>query len=434
MDLKNNLVRLTAYGLLDTLFTRLFSALSFIVLVHLLSKEDIGVIGVVSGYMALFGFLSISPETIILRDYPKIRNELSRHLSAFMFFWLIRFIILSVFALVVAVFLFDKYNSLIPAVFFFGSVFVYNLNLFPGIITQVFYAGFKQKTVTWINILLNLLSLILLFFLLVEPGLLTYLLILVASALIGIFVWYYEIRKEFHFRFENKGDFFEIIKESIYGFTLWNHLNSSILNMIYQVDTLILSFFTALAAVGDYTIALGIANFFFIVPQVVQRTVFIGFSNINDKRDEEELISSSLKYSFMLGIAQLVFFFFFGTAIIEIFFTKQHVVEIYTYALLITCGVTILNFVRPLMSLINSKCVLRDVFFSVYLPSGILALIGYVFLTVYFGAVGTAAGNIFAYLVFALLLYVFMLEKYPLKFRFEILSAKEKEILKNMFK
>lgn len=433
MDLKNKLFGLTAYGLLDTMLLRLFAAVSFIILVHLLSKEDIGIIGVASGYMVIFNLLAIAPETVILRDYPKIKNEISRRVSAFMIFWLIRLVLLTLVALGVSVFLFDRYQSFLPAFFFLGSVLVYNLTLFPGLITQVFYAGFKQKTVTWINILLNLIGVGLLVFLFMRPNLVTYLIILMVSAVIGMIVWYYRLKKDFSFKFENR-DSFAVIKESIYGFTLWNHLNSAILNMIYQIDTLIISFFVLLSAVGDYTIALGIANFFFIVPQVLQRSVFIGFSNIDNRKDEGTLISAGLKYSFILGIGQLLFFIVFGKAIINMLFTQEHVSEIYVYCLLITCGVTILNIMRPIASLINSKCALKEAFLSVYLPAGIFALAGYLVLTVYYGPVGTAAGNILAYAILSLFLWRFVSKKYPLNLEFELLSEKEKEVLRTILK
>jgi hypothetical protein len=63
------------------------------------------------------------------------------------------------------------------------------------------------------------------------------------------------------------------------------------------------------------------------------------------------------------------------------------------------------------MALISAKYRVKDSFFQIYLPSCVAAVTGYVILTYYFGAYGTATGNIFAYGLFSLLLLIFLSRK-----------------------
>lgn len=430
MTLKNKLFGLTAYSFVDTVLLRFFGIISFIIIVRLLARSDIGIIGVAAGYLVFLIFFALAPETILLRDFPKIKNRINHYISSFILFWLIRSIIITVLAGIIALFLYHQFENSIVPIYFIGATVLFNMGMFQSLITELFYVSFKQKIVMIMNIVLSVFGTGLVFLLFFKPTLMFYLFVSFLSTFVGLVTWYYLLKRYFAFKFIYAKDSVKIVKNSIKDFALWQHFNGTITHLIYRIDTVILSFFVTLTIIGDYTIALGIANFFFLVPQIVQKTAMVGLSNINNKREEGLFMSIVLKYSFILGIAQLLLFIVFGKWIILTLFTSTHIEQIYLYTVLITCGVTILNFMRPVMSLIASKCSLKEGFFQVYLPSGIMALVGYIILTYFYGPVGTAIGNIVGYSVFALLLYSFMNKKYPLQFKFKLITAEEKEMFK----
>lgn len=432
ITLKNKLFGLTAYSFIDTVLLRFFGVISFIIIVRLLDRSDIGIIGVATGYLVFFNFLALAPETILLRDYPKVKDRINQYISSFMIFWFIRSFIMIVLAGIIAFFLYHQFENRIVPIYFIGATVLFNMGMFQSLITELFYVSFRQKIVMTMHIVLSLFATGLVFLLFFKPTLMFYLFLSFISTFVGLVTWYYLLKRYFAFKFIYAKDSLKIVKNSIKDFALWQHFNGTITYLIYRIDTVILSFFVTLTIIGDYTIALGIANFFFLVPQIVQKTAMVGLSNINTKTEEGLFMSIVLKYSFILGIAQLLLFILFGKWIIQTLFTSEHVEQIFLYTVLITCGVTILNFMRPVMSLIASKCSLKEGFFQVYLPAGIMALVGYIILTYFYGPVGTAIGNIVGYSVFALLQYSFINKKYPLHFKFELITAEEKEMFKNL--
>jgi O-antigen/teichoic acid export membrane protein len=432
MSLKNKLFGVTTYGFIDQVFSRLLGIIAFVVIIRLLSREDIGIIGLVAGYLVIFNFFSLAPETVLLRDFPKIKSKVNLYISSFMVFSFFRTVVSMSLAGLVAMYLYWQFGSLLVVLVFLASVLFFNMGLFTSIITELFHVDFRQRLIMTINLVMRVFFLGLLLLLYFNPTLLFYVFLSFVSSLIGMTTWYLLLLKYFSFRFCFTREIFQVLRFSISDFAFWQHLNGAITYMIYRVDTAILGFFTTFTVIGDYTIALAVANFFFFVPQILQKSVMVGLSNITDKEDEGLLMGIVMKYSLVLAIAQLIFFVLFGKWIIAILFTAERLDEIYLYALLIVIGVTILNAARPLMPLIATKCSLREGFFEVYLPGGVLAVLGYVVLTYLYGPIGTAIGNIAGYSFFSLLSLVFIWRKYPLKLQFALVTPEEKEMFRGI--
>ncbi len=434
MSLKNKLVGLTAYSFTDQIFSRLFGIISFVVIVRLLPRDDVGIIGLVAGYLVIFNFLSIAPETILLRDFPKIKDRVHLYITSFMIFWFIRTVATMIMASIVSLYLYWQFENLIVVLVFLAAALFFNMGLFTSIIKELFYVDFKQKTAMSVNFVMNALSLGLILLLYFSPTILFYVFLSFISSAITMVIWYLLLRKYFSFRFCFTREIFRVLNFSITDFAFWQHMNGAITYMIYRIDTAILGFFATFTVIGDYTIALSIANFFFFVPQIIQKSVMVGLSNIGDKKNEGLLMGIIIKYSFIIAMAQLIFFILFGRWIIAILFTPKHLEEIYLYTFIIVIGVTILNISRPLMSLIAAKCSLRETFFKVYLPGGVIAFLGYVILTYLYGSIGTAVGNIVGYSFFSLLLIIFVWRRYPGKLKFKIITTKEREIIMELIR
>lgn len=430
MSLKGNLFRLASYSVIDIAAIKIISGIIFILLVRLLPRADIGIIGLVAGYLTIFRFLSITPESILFRDFPKIKNQLNEYLSAFIVFWAIRTVFILALGGVFAYILSFFYGSTVLPLYLFGAVVVLSLGYFQSIVKETHYVDFKQKIVTKINVVLMIVQLSLVGILFFKPSLLLYLGILLFVNVSSVFVWYFILKKNFHFSFILTKDTFNKIKYSIKDFSLWQNLSGSVGYLIYNIDTLILAFFVSLEVIGDYTIALMIANFFFIVPQILQKSFTVGFSHIESKFIVNKALSAFLRYALLFSVLQLVLFVLFGNILVGIF-TDTHVEIIFWYSLIIITGISIFNVFRPLNSLIAIKTSFKKAFFHVYLPSGVVAVLTYFILTFWFGAIGTAWGNILAYSLFVIFLLVYVKKNLNLSLSFELMSKEEKQFFRH---
>ncbi|MBL7160308.1 MAG: oligosaccharide flippase family protein [Candidatus Aenigmarchaeota archaeon] len=432
MSLQGKLFRLASYSVVDIAALKILSGVIFIILARLLPRADIGIIGLVAGYLTLFRFLSITPESILFRDFPKIKNQLNEYLSAFIVFWAIRTALILALGGVFAYIMSFYYGGTVLPLYLFGAVVVLCLGYFQSIVKETHYVNFMQKAVTKINVVLMIIQLSLVSLLFFEPNILLYLGILLFVNISSVFVWYFILKKNFNFSFIITKDTFNKIKHSIMDFSLWQNMSGSITYLIYNIDTLILGFFVSLEVIGNYTIALTIANFFFIVPQIIQKSFTVGFSNIENKLIINKALSVFLRYALFFSVLQLVLFVFFGNILVSIF-TATHVEIIFWYSLIIIAGISIFNVFRPLNSLIAVKTSFRKAFFLVYLPSGIASIIVYITFTSMFGAIGTAWGNIVAYSFFTLFLLVYVKKNLDLSLHIHTITSEEKDVLRKLF-
>ena len=431
MPLKTNLFKMTTLSIADTIILKILATLAFAIVTHLLPIEHIGIIGVTTGYLVFFRLISIAPESILFRDLPKIKNKLSEYLSAFTIFWMLKTIILMALAGIFSYVLFLIYGNILASAYFFGTVFIFSLGTFHGIGKETLLISFKQGIAVKFSLILSVLTVALTFLLFFSPTLISYLYIVIVANLIAAVTWFYLLKKHLSFSFKKTKDTFKIINYSIKSFAIWLHIGGSMFSVMLTIDVLILSFFATLGVVGDYTIALTVSNFFFVVPMLLQKSTTIGLSNISDKKTAHKAINMSIKYCFFLSAIQMVFFIVFGKLIISIF-TQNNIDTIYLYSLLIIAGINILNVFRPLHSITVTKIeVSKHVKFVIF-PTIVISVASYILLTILYGPVGTAAGNIVAYGSFAALLVIFIKKEYPMKFEFKLITAEEKELIKSI--
>ena len=431
MSLKTNLFKMTSLSVVDTIVLKILATLSFAIVTHLLPLEHIGIIGVATGYLVFFRLLSVTPESILYRDMPKIKDRLSEYISAFMIFWAIKTIVIMAIAAAASYIVYLIYGNQLISIYFFGSVFVLSLGIFHGIAKETLYMSFKQGIATKVSAALMILTLGLTSLLFFSPSIISYLYISMAANLISAGVWTYFIKKSLNLKFKKTKDTFKIIKNSITDFALWTHIGACISNLLLTADVLVLSFFVALSVIGDYTIALTIANFFFILPMMLQKASTVGLSNMDDKKTVEKTISVLLKYSFILSALQFLAFLVFGKLIIAIF-TANNINIIYSYALLILAGNSIINVFRPMLGIVITKINISKHVIYIFLPAAIMGVISYIILTILYGPIGAAAGNIVTSSILSALLIVVVKREYKLKVSFQLLSAEEKGLIKSI--
>ncbi|MBI4021214.1 MAG: hypothetical protein HY369_03145 [Candidatus Aenigmarchaeota archaeon] len=430
MSLRLDVFKLMSFSLLNSLVLKLLGVASFYIIVRALPRTDIGLIGVVGGYAAILGFLSLGPESALVRDFPKIKDSINKHLSAYMKFWAYRTVLIMAVSLGLGLWVWHYYQDVRFFLYMVGIAVSVNLNLFEQIITELFYVDFKQQIVLKVNLVIKLVFLALLFSLFWQPDVLLYLGILVGIDAVSAGTWIVLLFRRYHFRFTGEGAR-NILRWNLMDYSLWAHLSNSFNTLVYKIDTLVLSFFAALAAIGNYTIALEIAGFFFIIPRLLQKSVIVGTVNLQNTERLNEVIFIFVKYFALLSVAQLAFFLIAGPWIVSIF-TDIAVQEIYLYALLMLVGVSVLNVVRPISTLINTHASMRKGFFWVYLPGSLIGVAAYALGAAWYGPLGVAAANIVAYSVLAVLIVVFVHRVVPLKPTFSLMSDIERGLLKDL--
>ena len=437
MRLKEKVTNLAFFSLLDTILNRVIHFLSLLVVIKFLPRDDFGIIGISFGYLAILSLLSLAPETVLYRDFPNIKltKKISLYISSFIFFGLFRTLIILAISCVIGGYLYWQYKNYIVPLSFVIITLGSNIILLQGPIKELLRVDFKQKIATIAGFLIEMtILLIIILTLFLFPLLEVYLIVFLTTSICALMAWLIILKKVYNFNWVFNRNTIRVLKYSIHDFSFWNHLNGSVTNFIYNIDTAILSLCGApIITIGNYTVALKLSNFFFILPIVLQSTNTITLSNV--KKEKSNFIAGLfLKYSLIVSLIQLVFFILFGKWAIKTFITSKDSALIFQYALLIIIGVSILNIVRPLISWIAIKGNLKQVFFKVYLPSGIISFFIYSILTKCFGPVGTAFGNIVCYLLFSFLMIYYIIRKCPFKIEGGLITQEEKDLLFNLFK
>ena len=373
MSLKEKVVNLAFFSLLDTILGRVIHLLSLLVVIKFLPRDDFGIIGISFGYLAILSLLSLAPETVLYRDFPNIKSDkkINLYISSFILFGLFRTLIILVISCAIGGYLYWQYKNYIIPLTFVIITLGSNIILLQGPTKELLRVDFRQKlaTITGFFIEVAILFIIIsaLFF---SPSLVVYLSVFLATSICALMVWLTILKRIYNFSWVFNRDTIKVLKYSIRDFSFWNHLNGAITNLIYNVDTAILSLCgMPLVVIGNYTVALKLSNFFFFVPMILQGTNTIALSNVKKERSNFT-VSLSLKYILIISLIQLGIFILFGRWLIETFITSKNSGLIFQHTLLIIIGVSILNIVRPLISWVAIKGNLKQVFFKVYLPSG----------------------------------------------------------------
>jgi len=296
-------------------------------------------------------------------------------------------------------------------------------------IKDLFFVDFRQLAVIKMNLIINTISVLIMLSLFSYPSLIAYSMILLASASLNILLSCVYLKRYFSFQitFGAYSSAKRILKNTLMNFAIWNHLTGSVATILYKIDILILSLFAALSAVGDYTIAVSIAELFLFITIILQKPLHVSFSRLDSKASIEIAMGIFLKYFLAIALLQVTVFYFFGWHLVRIF-TSESADQIFSYSLMIIIGISMLTILRPLGILAAVKTNMRDQFMEVHMPAGIAGTLSYFYLSYMFGPIGAAAGNIVAYSILSLLSLFYVTRHYPLKPKFKLVTPQEKEI------
>lgn len=437
MNLKQKVSNLAFFSVLDIILGKLIHVISLLVVLRFLPREDFGVIGLSYGYLAFLSLLSLAPETILYRDFLKIKlaQKVNLHISAFLIFGFVRTLVILIIGCIIGGYLYWYYKSWIIPISFIVITLGSNIIIMQGPIKELLRVDFKQKVAAITGFFIEIIILgVLILVLYLSPSLVTYLTVFLSASFGAFGIWLIILKKVYNYSWIFNRESISVLKYSIKDFSLWNHFNGTVSNLLYNVDTAILSLIgISLSIIGNYTVALKLSNFFFFAPMVLQSVNTIALANINKERCDFG-INLFLKYSVVISLIQLFLFVLFGKWAIATFVTQKDTELIFKYALLIIIGVSVLNIGRPLFSWITIKGSLREVFLKVYLPSGIIGIFVYFILAVFWGAIGVACGNIVVYSLFLILIINYVLCKCPFRVRIHWFAREEKELLFNILR
>jgi len=425
----------TVYSIIDVLLLKASTILAFVLLVRSLPDRDIAAIGIATGYLIFVQYLDVGPIRVLLRDYPKLsadsrsRNEL---LTALFAFWGLQAI-----AMLVVTFLLIRWVlgplkiDGLPLLYSAIVVDFVALTL-HGWIKVIYFADFQQRVATLISLavgVVRLCSYVLLFFV---PSLETYSAILIVLALAGSAVWIIAFHRRYRFRPIWHSGSLGILRKSLADYGLWDHLNRVVIDTLFTIDLVILSWFADIREMSSYTVALRFASLLRLVPAQLNSALQIASAKAYDGEHRIQVINTMLKVNALVSILQFAIILVLGKWLMTVLFGASAAASALNYALILCGAVTIFNLAYPLIAIVNNYCSLSKGFLFVFLPGLFFGLAAYVTGGAAFGALGMAWCNVLAYFGLAIGLAFFVARFHPISIAWQVVTPAESELLRRV--
>lgn len=422
----------TVFAMLDLVISKAGTTVVFVILVRLLSVDDIAAIGITTGYLVFITFLDVQPIRVLLRDYPTLaRERRSRDelLTGMFAFWVVQAI--GMFALFAVLERFALSRIDVPGIglLFLAVTIDYMALSLQGWVKTVLYADFQQKIATKVGFLLTvgrLGSYAVVWF---RPSLATYSWLLISLALFSGVLWAALLVRLVDYRPVWSKDTPGLLWRSVRSYGLWDHGNRMAIDTLLMIDIVVLSWFAPLSDIASYTIALRVNSLLFLLPMQLTHGLQLMLSHAGDDDRRHRSINVFLKWNAVLSAAQFAFMALAGEWLLRLLFGVSGEGPVLTYTLIIAGGVSLMNLCWPLVAVVNNLCSLYKAFLQIYMPALVLGLGVYVVAAARWGAMGVAWGNIAAYAVLCLGMAIFVRLHYPFRLAPEWLSAEEKGMI-----
>lgn len=395
-------------------------------LVRMLDREDYGIIGVVAGYFVFVNIINISLESVMLRDHKTYEQNLEKYFMNFFLFNLFKCGLIILIAIIFSVYLTNIYNNtgFIYAIFSMTFILIADSLVAPLVIYTT--SKFNQKIVTKIAVLRSILNITLILGLVFSPTLQYNAIKDLIVSIIFIIVWFLYSRKILDYKklFTRNNIDLGFIKENMFNYSLWTHLNGVVTNFIYKSDTFFLSFFVSLQIIGDYNVALVSANVANILPMIFGYQNSVALSHAENREQAFNISNTFIRLSLYMGLITIGGFIILGHFYLKIITGQNDVNNIYWYMIFIVLGLVIVKTIAsPLNSFINIKGSVTSLFKAVLLPTLFFTIIVYLVSSYLFGALGIAISNVLVAL-FWLILIIKEVRKYNYNFK-SIINFKE---------
>jgi len=411
----NNKLKFNIYfSFIEKIFIIFSQFFSSIIIAKHLPREEFGSLAVVAGVFAFLQVFNITFENIVLRDFLKTATNTSKMMSQFLMMNILKVVGLFFLASGVAFYFYFKDGRLL----FVYTCLIFFLVMAMDILVSPFviYAStvFKQKIVTKISIVRWTLNVLFLAPLVLYP---TLKILIVKDCLILIVIlllWSVAIKKELHLEILFEKIDWAFFKDGLLRYSLWTHLIGVFSSIIYKADALILYYFVSLEVIGNYNIALTVANVASVLPGILLYQNSVALAHCKEEDEARILTGTMLRLSLYLGGICYLGFIFLGKPFFALI-TQNNNAELYFYLMYIVSGVLIVKMIiSPLVSYINIRGDVKMLFLRVQLPLLILVLLNYILFSFLFGAKGAAISNLVNGLIW-LGLILFEIRRYGFK-------------------
>lgn len=277
--------RYALYRLGSTVGGKLADAVGVVIAIKTLAPADYGIVGTALGLMAIIGYLNLSPEDILWRDYPRLRDRLPQHLSAFVWFWwwkLLAAVVVAVcFAAVTGA---ARGSWYVGAAVLAAAVSLQALTALTLVEVPLF-AGLEAGRGMGLVLAVRGVWLVLLLPNFWFRSLPYYLFALGTYAVVTVALTLWQLRARWGVRLGSGREAFPIVREAVLEFTLWLHLIGRSRIFLQRGILAILSFCgVSLVTLGQVTVAVNLVSFALIIPSVLENVAAVNFARVTDDR------------------------------------------------------------------------------------------------------------------------------------------------------
>lgn len=418
----------TFYSFLQQMQMFIFGTIINIIVINILPREEYGLIGLAAGYYVILTWFAISPANILSQRYQGLREQYGDYLSKIYTFTYLTIISLLIIGVALSIVVFNVTHSYYATIIFLAYSATQLVMLLSNLAQYLLKLEFKQQIITRLTGVIRSSEILLLLLLFLFPHAYVVIAVTMLVAITETILFTKQLNKLEPFqKIAPIRPTLNTIWEHIKSYSLWHHLGTNLIRYMYEIDTVFLGLWASLTVVGNYSIAMKIANFTFIIPSLLQSNASILFTRLESVEKQNRALSLLLKYSAIISLLQLGLFLLFGKLYIGLH-TKSDLDVINIYAVLIVIGTTVLNTARPLISYINAYSSMRSFFLYSVLPAAIFTSIVYPISAYRYGAIGLSVGNIMCYAFWLLTMIVYM-RRTPFRFSLILLDHEEKQLL-----
>jgi O-antigen/teichoic acid export membrane protein len=391
--------------------------LSVIIVVRNLSREEYGIIGIVSSYFAVLNLFNITFENAILRDHKWNSASMERFVNNFFRLAAIKagaFLALACLLSVYFMVVFKK-PEFIYGVASAVTIVIMDMLVAPALILASI--RFDQKIVAKMTLIRIGANLTLLSGLMAFPSL-KYLAakdLVVGALYVGI--WGFTAKNRFGLSiFPNgRGDEidFPYLKRIWKDYLAWMHLSGVVTGLIAKADLFFLAFFVDLKSVGEYNLALSAANIGSLPPQILAYQHGVALSHADNAQSGRALTYKFIALSGLVCGLIFISFLVLGKFYLRLI-SGYSSPAVNRYMILIVGGLLIArSVIGPVISYINMRGSTKSLFMEVMLPVAIVSASMYLVSAYLYGSQGTAIANVIAAIAWVVMLSWHAVKRYP---------------------
>ncbi len=398
-------------------------------------RSEYGQMALVLSYGVIFNLFNMAVSSVLLRDYPKLtREQVVEHMSSFYTFNMYKSVFVILVTVLIGYYLNYRYKDpLLLEILAINTGMMICQNYTEPL--QVFFSvAFKQNLVTQIVFMTTLVNVLATFGVLIWPHVLFVVIKNLMIALLALVLFNYYFFRNYDFRieyFSNKH--LGLLIKNLGSFSVWSHLQGVFTDVIYRADILILGWLnTPFQTMGNYNIALQLANMTKIVPQIVQYHTTLSVGNISNKENRDEAVHIYTKANFVISLCIMAGYVLFGKMLISVI-AKTQSEEIFRYGLYILGGLSLINLFRSLVAYSIVSHSIKQVALLVNLPAAVFAVAAYSIGGIYWGVQGVLVANVLIAIVLSALIVVYINKKTDYKWSYSLITDYEMTLLKKLW-